>query len=593
MYPNFTFLNMKKIYSLLLLVVTSVSFGQTFYSENMGTPTGNTGIAAYATGTAPATFQNGLPIEYSGTSDVRTSLASSGYTGASGNGNVFINAVDEFFQIDNLNTSAYNTADLQLSFGVNTPTAVTNVLTVEVSTDNGTTWTPITYTPTGTGWTLATIGGGVIPSSSDLAIRFSSATTLQYRLDDIKLSSVSASCTLVLGAPTTACDATTAAADTYTVTIPFTGAGNGTYTITPNQGTVGGDNPTTTTAGNITVSGVTEGVDFSATIVGVTCNFTVTANSPECDPINTLPFVEPFNYSVGAGLGSSPFWTSIGTGDEIIAAVDNLTYTGINSSGNHVTFGGAGIDAIAPLTTTSTGTIYYSYLLNVESMAGVTEANGGYISGFNDGTTTFAGTVWTKRIDDTTFNVGLEVRTANAANTTFSSDVLQTGTTYLIVVGYTIGDSTVASDDAVSLWINPVVGGPQTPANITDTHTGTDMSQITGFFLRQDSTTETPNLRIDELRVGSTWTDVTGTLSISENDIAGLNVYPNPANNVLFIETELNEVKNIAIYDLLGKQVLNTTTASTEVNVSNLNSGLYIVKITENGKTATKKLVIE
>ena len=77
--------------------------------------------------------------------------------------------VDEYFQIDGINTSAFNTSGLQLSFGINTPTAVTNVLTVEVSTD-ATNWTALTYTPTATAWTLATITSG-IPSSTNLSIR--------------------------------------------------------------------------------------------------------------------------------------------------------------------------------------------------------------------------------------------------------------------------------------------------------------------------------------------------------------------------------------------------------------------------------------
>ena len=59
------------------------SFGQTIYSENFGTPTATTLITAY-TG-----WQVGTPITYSGSGDVRTSSASSGYVGASGNGNVF------------------------------------------------------------------------------------------------------------------------------------------------------------------------------------------------------------------------------------------------------------------------------------------------------------------------------------------------------------------------------------------------------------------------------------------------------------------------------------------------------------------------
>ena len=72
-----------------------------------------------------------------------------------------------------------NTSGLQLSFGVNTPTAVTNVLTVEVSTD-ATNWTALTYTPSAIGWSLATITSG-IPQSTTLSIRFSSTSTLQYK----------------------------------------------------------------------------------------------------------------------------------------------------------------------------------------------------------------------------------------------------------------------------------------------------------------------------------------------------------------------------------------------------------------------------
>ena len=92
---------MKKIYSLLLLLVASYSsFGQTIYSENMGTPTATTAIAANV-------FQNTAPIVYTGTADVRATAVSSGYTGASGSGNVFFNAATDNFQIDGINTSAF------------------------------------------------------------------------------------------------------------------------------------------------------------------------------------------------------------------------------------------------------------------------------------------------------------------------------------------------------------------------------------------------------------------------------------------------------------------------------------------------------
>lgn len=83
------------------------------------------------------------------------------------------------------------------------------------------------------------------------------------------------------------------------------------------------------------------------------------------------------------------------------------------------------------------------------------------------------------------------------------------------------------------------------------------------------------------------------TLSVKENTIEGLKVYPNPVTRGSFqISTDANGTKDVLIFDVLGKQVVKTTTENT-VNVSNLTAGVYIVKVTENGKTATKKLVVK
>jgi hypothetical protein len=84
------------------------------------------------------------------------------------------------------------------------------------------------------------------------------------------------------------------------------------------------------------------------------------------------------------------------------------------------------------------------------------------------------------------------------------------------------------------------------------------------------------------------------TLSIRNNTINGLKVYPNPINDgILYISTDLNEEKNVQVFDVLGKQVLNITTSTETVNLSSLNSGLYIVKIIEGGNSATRKLVVQ
>lgn len=82
-------------------------------------------------------------------------------------------------------------------------------------------------------------------------------------------------------------------------------------------------------------------------------------------------------------------------------------------------------------------------------------------------------------------------------------------------------------------------------------------------------------------------------LSTKNNQIQGLKVYPNPVTNgTFYINTNADSTKEVVVYDVLGKQVVKTTT-NNAVNVSNLKGGVYIVKITEEGKTATRKLVIK
>lgn len=75
--------------------------------------------------------------------------------------------------------------------------------------------------------------------------------------------------------------------------------------------------------------------------------------------------------------------------------------------------------------------------------------------------------------------------------------------------------------------------------------------------------------------------------------IEGLSLYPNPVSNgKVYISTKEDSEKEITIFDVLGKRVLQTQMSSKELNVSSLTPGVYIIKITENQATATRKLII-
>lgn len=72
-----------------------------------------------------------------------------------------------------------------------------------------------------------------------------------------------------------------------------------------------------------------------------------------------------------------------------------------------------------------------------------------------------------------------------------------------------------------------------------------------------------------------------GIAEIKAEDIVA-KVYPNPVSNALNVET-MEKVEDIILYDVLGKEVLRTTKTN-NIDVSNLNNGLYILKlITEKG----------
>jgi hypothetical protein len=90
-------------------------------------------------------------------------------------------------------------------------------------------------------------------------------------------------------------------------------------------------------------------------------------------------------------------------------------------------------------------------------------------------------------------------------------------------------------------------------------------------------------------------TDLNAPLSSTSFDnINGLTMYPNPlSGNTLYLTSTANAAMSVQIFDLLGKEVLKANVVNNAVNVSGLNAGVYMVKVTEEGKTATRKLVIQ
>ena len=74
----------------------------------------------------------------------------------------------------------------------------------------------------------------------------------------------------------------------------------------------------------------------------------------------------------------------------------------------------------------------------------------------------------------------------------------------------------------------------------------------------------------------------------------GINIYPNPAKNILNVELLDNRQATYKIYNVLGQQVLNGSINRTAtINVDTLSNGLYLVKINDGQKELVERFIKE
>lgn len=182
---------------------------------------------------------------------------------------------------------------------------------------------------------------------------------------------------------------------------------------------------------------------------------------------------------------------------------------------------------------------------------------------------------------------------------------------------YTTGTVSINGDDSIELYENgqiiDVFGTVDCDPNASGT-TCPEWEYLDGWAYRKSNTgpegttftsTNWTYSGVDGLEGGTNNATATSpfpigtytnaTASLKNNLIEGFTTYPNPITNKEFTISSNNaSLKNIVIFNVLGKKVLTTSFSGVKstIDVSVINSGIYILKVTEEGKTATKKLVI-
>ncbi|HTS16353.1 MAG TPA: immunoglobulin domain-containing protein [Verrucomicrobiae bacterium] len=212
--------------------------------------------------------------------------------------------------------------------------------------------------------------------------------------------------------------------------------------------------------------------------------------------------VEHFNYNNGS-LGSSGIGDTIwSAGDSpsvalIVtnaAALTNASLSGITGRGLQYN-GGTFKKKAAAFTSQSSGTVYVSFLLGIQTAPSTVKA---FVYLHNS-------TSATSSPELGIFLNGNSIGIGKGVSSPAVSTALSAGT-HLIVASYTFQSGA----DQVALWVDPSSLGDNNnvPGSTISTIAGTDGSSLSVIFLNHAAA---QTLYVDELRLGTSWADVTPT----------------------------------------------------------------------------------
>ena len=163
-----------------------------------------------------------------------------------------------------------------------------------------------------------------------------------------------------------------------------------------------------------------------------------------------------------------------------------------------------------------------------------------------------------------------------------------TGLAYGEVTGESIAISWNASANAegYNIQYSPQGGSISSASSTTNSYIITGLAQNTTYQIQVQANCGDGNL--------SAWSEIiTVTTTGIDNLSNSISLYPNPANDVVNVQSTMYNVQEVEVIDVYGKviNVVNATDNLTHINVSGLANGMYFVRVTTDQGVVTKTFV--
>ena len=373
----------------------------------------------------------------------------------------------------------------------------------------------------------------------------------------------SSACPISLFVVSVTCDMVTSGVDTYTSTLGFTVGGPETYTFSASEGSVSGDDPSSSAAGEITITGVNEGVDFTYSLVSENCDISNTINSPSCEPGSTVNTIAELR----AGTIGNDYTLN---GEAVVTFVQSFRNQKFIEDGT------------AAILIDDSNAIITSALATGDGVTGLT----GTLDEFG-GMMQFRPTmnVSASSTGNAIVAQSVLVSDLNANPNNYESE-------YVRIFEYAIIDAATNPT-----WIVGLEYQMLTQSGDYIFRTSFYDADYIGAEVPTSNTTVVSGI-ITERNDGSYYitarslSDFANDLGANDNSIEGFVMTPNPANTFIQVKGASNSPMSIQIFDILGKQVLALENAN-RVNIQSLTSGMYIVKAVQNGAITTTKLIVQ